>query len=163
MKTVIDLTHTIKPDMPLFPGSEPPVIEPVSTIAVESFLEHRLPISSHTGTHMDAPAHILPDGATLDAYDVGYFLGNGFCIDVTGLSSMAITLDSILFAIKHTKCRRSARACRCVFRRYINLCRFRCLLYVQLPEQFFQQCFAAMKFLPPVIAFRACNFHSQFG
>ena len=39
---VIDLTHTIQPDIPVFPGTEPPRIEQANTIAEHGFAEPRL-------------------------------------------------------------------------------------------------------------------------
>ena len=35
--TVIDLTHTIREDMPVYPGTEPPILSPGSTSAREGF------------------------------------------------------------------------------------------------------------------------------
>ena len=63
----IDLTHTIAPGMPVYPGTEPPVLSPGSTYARDGFRETRLTLFSHTGTHMDAPAHLFPDRTALDA------------------------------------------------------------------------------------------------
>lgn len=37
----------------------------------------------HTGTHLDAPKHVFADGKTLDDIDVGQFMGNGYCADVS--------------------------------------------------------------------------------
>lgn len=61
MKT-IDLTHTIEENMPVYPGTEPPKIVEATTVEVEGFAEKLLTLFSHTGTHMDAPAHMLKRG-----------------------------------------------------------------------------------------------------
>ena len=63
---VIDLTHTIKEGMPVFPGTEPPKLDAASTFEKDGFRETLLTMYSHTGTHMDAPAHVREDGITLD-------------------------------------------------------------------------------------------------
>ena len=81
---VIDLTHTIHPDIPVFPGTEPPRIEQANTIAEHGFAERRLTMFTHTGTHMDAPAHIMQDGPSLDMLEPGRFMGAGCVIDVRG-------------------------------------------------------------------------------
>jgi kynurenine formamidase len=39
-------------------------------------------MTSHTGTHMDAPAHLLPEGKTLDQYPVSHFRGKAVIINV---------------------------------------------------------------------------------
>ena len=93
--TVIDLTHTIKPGMPVYPGTEPPRIERANTIETDGFLEHKLTMYSHTGTHMDAPSHILKNGRTLDSYAADFFVGRASVIDVRDAEGRSITLESI--------------------------------------------------------------------
>ena len=55
----VDLTHIIHPDMPVYPGTEQPVFEAGTSLEIEGFLEKKISFFSHTGTHMDAPAHII--------------------------------------------------------------------------------------------------------
>ena len=52
---VIDLTHTITRDMPVYPGTDTPRLTPAGTYEDDGFKETRLQMSSHTGTHMDSP------------------------------------------------------------------------------------------------------------
>ena len=63
---VIDLTHTIKEDMPVYPGTETPTLTPVSVYEKDGFRESLLRMTTHTGTHMDPPAHLFP-GRSLSA------------------------------------------------------------------------------------------------
>lgn len=79
----IDLTHTIAPGMPVYPGTEPPVLSPGSTYARDGFRETRLILFSHTGTHMDAPAHLFPDRTALDALPASQFCGSALVVDCT--------------------------------------------------------------------------------
>lgn len=67
--------------MPVYPGTAQPSIERTNTLEPDGFLEHRLGMHTHTGTHMDAPAHILPGGATLDSYPAERFMGPAFMIE----------------------------------------------------------------------------------
>ena len=60
---IIDLTHTITPEMPMYPGSAAPSIKPTGSLTRDGFRETQLTIASHTGTHMDAPSHMLPRGS----------------------------------------------------------------------------------------------------
>jgi kynurenine formamidase len=85
MKT-IDLTHLIHPRMPVFPGTPQPELTTDYNVAEHGFMETRLNMLSHTGTHMDAPAHMLLNGITLDKMPVSTFLGNAVCIDLTGVT-----------------------------------------------------------------------------
>ena len=61
---VIDLTHTIREDMPVFPGTENVRLIPVNTYEKDGFKETLLEISTHTGTHMDPPAHVFAGRTT---------------------------------------------------------------------------------------------------
>jgi len=79
---ILDLTHLIEPGMPVFPGTEPPEIMEANTIKKDGFKEKKLSMYSHTGTHMDAPAHLFDGGKTLDQYDIGRFFGKAFLVDV---------------------------------------------------------------------------------
>ena len=86
------LSHLIEEEMPLFPGTEPPSVERIFSVDKDHFAETRLSFSSHTGTHMDAPAHMIPGGKTLDHYNPGSFSGPGALIDVTAFSGKEIPL-----------------------------------------------------------------------
>lgn len=78
---IIDLTHTIQENMPVYPGTEPPILAPANTYEQDGFRETRLSLFSHTGTHMDAPAHILPGRATLDVFPASQFAGKALVVD----------------------------------------------------------------------------------
>lgn len=82
---IIDLSHTIEESMPLFPGSKEPFIKEISNHKTDGYLEHYISYNSHTGTHVDAPAHILEKGKPLTQYSIADFIGKGSCIDVSNL------------------------------------------------------------------------------
>lgn len=84
---IIDLTHTISADMPVYPGTEPPVLATANTYEKDGFKETLLRLYSHTGTHMDAPHHIFPDRTALDEFDAAEFVGQGLVIDATNVPS----------------------------------------------------------------------------
>lgn len=71
--TAHELTHTIRNDMPVYPGTEQPRLTTACTIDQCGYRETLLHMFSHTGTHMDAPAHMLRDGTALDCYDAAKF------------------------------------------------------------------------------------------
>lgn len=50
---VTDLTHIIDTDMPVFPGTEPPIFELANTFEKDGFREAKITMYSHTGTHID--------------------------------------------------------------------------------------------------------------
>ncbi|MBP8640434.1 MAG: cyclase family protein [Oscillospiraceae bacterium] len=84
---VIDLTHTIIENMPVYPGTEPPKLSVPCTVEKDGFKETLLQLYSHTGTHMDAPAHLFENGATLDSFDASQFVGSALVIDCSVLKA----------------------------------------------------------------------------
>ena len=82
---VIDLTHTIREDMPVYPGTEPPKLQPASTYEKDGFQETLYTMFSHTGTHMDPPAHLFPGRTTLDQFDASHFVGRALVIHCADL------------------------------------------------------------------------------
>jgi arylformamidase len=90
-----DLSHTISPDMPYFPGTEPPVFSKPFTLASHGFAEQKITILTHSGTHMDAPAHIFEAGATLEQLGLPHFFGSAVTLDLTSLPAKAITMDAL--------------------------------------------------------------------
>lgn len=93
---VIDLTHTIQEGMPVYPGTEPPSLLPANSYEKDGFRETRLSMFSHTGTHMDPPAHLFAHRTTLDQMPAEQFIGKALVIDCRTLGEgEAITLDQL--------------------------------------------------------------------
>lgn len=93
---VIDLTHTIKENMPVYPGTGTPKLEPANTYEENGFRETLVSFYSHTGTHMDPPAHLFAGRTTLDAFPASQFLGRALVIDCTHLrEGEAITMKEL--------------------------------------------------------------------
>lgn len=92
---IIDLSHTIAPEMPVYPGDSPPVITSRAEINEDGFVEKSILFGSHTGTHIDAPAHIIPYAATLDRMPIHRFMGQASIIDLTGLEYPGINISSL--------------------------------------------------------------------
>lgn len=90
--TVIDLTHTIREDMPVYPGTEPPRLTTACTVSQCGYRETLLHMYSHTGTHMDAPAHMMDGAPTLDSFGPDRFVGRGYVLDCRGLARIPLDL-----------------------------------------------------------------------
>lgn len=84
---VIDLTQTICKDMPVFPGTAPARLEVANTFETDGFRETMFHITSHTGTHMDAPYHLFPEGTKLDEMPAEQFVGKALVIDCRDLQA----------------------------------------------------------------------------
>ncbi len=93
---VIDLTHVITPAMPVYPGTEPPVFEPANSYEKDGFKETRISMYTHTGTHIDPPAHLYPGRTTLDSFPAEQFIGKALVIDCRALKEgETITMDCL--------------------------------------------------------------------
>ena len=92
----IDLSHTLAPGMPYFPGTEPTVFSRPFTLASHGFAEQKITMLTHSGTHMDAPAHILEAGPTLEQLGLPHFIGQAAVLHVGGLPGSTITINDLL-------------------------------------------------------------------
>ena len=93
---VIDLTHVISEEMPVYPGTEKPKLQQANTYEKDGFKETLMTMYSHTGTHMDPPNHLFADRTTLDAFPVSQFVGKALVIDCRDLKEgETITIDRI--------------------------------------------------------------------
>lgn len=93
---IIDLTHTLTEKITVYPGTDQPSLKIICNHEFDGFKETALTLTSHTGTHMDAPNHIFTDGITLDLISVEQFVGKGLVIDCSDLTEgQKITLDRI--------------------------------------------------------------------
>jgi len=109
---IIDLSHTIHPDIPVYPGTEPPSITQANSIVQDGFAEIKIAMYSHTATHIDAPCHILPGEKSLDQFPVSHFIGPAVLIDVRGKTETEIGVEQLkpyvdqlehaAFALLHT-------------------------------------------------------------
>lgn len=82
---IIDLTHIITEDMPMYPGTGAPSLRTAYSHVEHGFKETLISLYSHTGTHLDAPAHLYADGLTLDEFPVEQFAGKALVVDCRGL------------------------------------------------------------------------------
>ncbi|GAB3035278.1 cyclase family protein [Natronobiforma cellulositropha] len=69
---IYDLTQPLESGMPVYPGTEPASVEPTASVAADGYRTTRLDLDSHTGTHVDAPAHMSP-GPSLSALPLETF------------------------------------------------------------------------------------------
>lgn len=92
---IIDLSHTINPDMPVYPGTEPPSFTVVYEIERFGFQERKMTFYSHTGTHVDAPAHMIPGAVSVDRFPIDAFVGSACALDLTALAGSHIEVSDL--------------------------------------------------------------------
>ncbi len=73
---IIDISQEIRPDMTVYPGDPSFQSRPSSSFRHGDICEvSELTIGSHCGTHIDAPLHMIPGGATLETMPLDCFIG----------------------------------------------------------------------------------------
>lgn len=89
MRKVIDLTHTIRAGMPVWPGDVP--VEFIKTAAIheKGYNNTRISMGAHTGTHMDSPHHVMLDDRGIDAYPMDSLVGWAEVLDMGELAPLS--------------------------------------------------------------------------
>jgi len=73
---IIDISQEIREDMTVYPGDPLFRSHPSSSFKHGDICEvSELTIGSHCGTHIDAPLHMIPGGATLESMPLDAFIG----------------------------------------------------------------------------------------
>lgn len=78
----IDLTLPVEPGMLSFPGYPAFESEVLRTYERNGHLSHGFTTTTHTGTHVDAPAHYIEGGTTVDALDLETLVGPATVLDL---------------------------------------------------------------------------------
>ncbi len=90
MSRLIDISVPLHPALPLWPGSKPVHIERVMNLADgDAANVSQLYIDVHSGTHIDAPLHFLPKGASTDEIPLDKLIGPCWVADFTGKKCIA--------------------------------------------------------------------------
>ena len=101
---VIDLTLTVSRKLPTFPGSPRPNFIPWENIKEDGYNLELLFLSSHTGTHMDAPHHFLEKGAKIHEISLEKLVSEAVLIKSKKKGGELITKTDIQkFEKKHGK------------------------------------------------------------
>ncbi|MFB6177508.1 MAG: cyclase family protein [Halobaculum sp.] len=88
-RSVQDLSHQITDGMPTFPGDPEVTVASATDFETDGYRVTRLGCGSHTGTHVDAPAHTESDGKTLDEFDLDRFVSETIRVDCRDLGARA--------------------------------------------------------------------------
>jgi arylformamidase len=80
---IYDVTLTISPTLPVWPGDPPVDLQRVSKMEEGAICNvTRMNISVHTGTHVDAPYHFLAKGKTVETLDLKTLTGRAYVVDL---------------------------------------------------------------------------------
>jgi len=101
---IIDLTLTVSDKIPTFPGSPQPSFIPWENVKEDGYNLELLFLSTHTGTHMDAPFHFLEKGAKIHEISLKKLVSEAVLIKSKKKDGESITkIDIQKFEKKHGK------------------------------------------------------------
>ena len=100
----IDLTLPISEKIPTFPGSPQPIFIQWENIKDDGYNLELLFLSSHTGTHLDAPYHFLEKGKKIHEISLKRLIINAILVKIRKRGDQPITKTDIQkFEKKHGK------------------------------------------------------------
>lgn len=88
--TWTDLTRAVRTGMPVYPGDPAVHLAPARRLADDGVAVTHLSLGSHTGTHVDAPAHLVPGGRTVDRLRLDELTGETLVLGFEGLPADAV-------------------------------------------------------------------------
>jgi arylformamidase len=72
----LDISLPVSPELPVWPGDPPIIFQRYRSISQgNASNDTRLACSAHAGTHVDAPAHFLEKGATIEQLPLDILIG----------------------------------------------------------------------------------------
>lgn len=98
---IYDISLTLSPNLPVWPGDPAFQVEKVAEIGKDSDADvSALWMSAHTGTHVDAPAHFIAGAATVESLDLSVLVGSALVVSIPGEVSRidAETIEDLLQA-----------------------------------------------------------------
>lgn len=87
-RRIVDLSHPVREGMTTYPRPwhVRAGLERLATVKTTGRAASRLTIGTHTGTHVDAPAHFLEGGATIESLDLDVLVGPCRVLDLSALA-----------------------------------------------------------------------------
>nr|WP_048148563.1 cyclase family protein [Palaeococcus ferrophilus] len=81
---IVDLSVAIEDGMSVYPGDPEVKIREWASIGRDGYFMNTISMGEHTGTHVDAPAHFVEGGKTVDELPLERFTGPGKVVRVEG-------------------------------------------------------------------------------
>ncbi len=91
---IIDISWPIQQEMTEYKNNKSVVIKSVKTMQEDGVRSAYVCLNNHTGTHVDAPAHFLPHGSSIDMIPLSALIGTCQVIDSMHLEEK-ITADDL--------------------------------------------------------------------
>lgn len=97
----LDLTLTVSERIPMFPGSPQPIFIEWAKLREDKYNLEMIFLSTHTGTHVDAPYHFVKRGKKIHQIEPGRFLRDTVLIRVKSGQDYITKSDITKFEKRH--------------------------------------------------------------
>ena len=87
-RRVVDLSHSISPDIPIWPGDPAVEFQVVSDLAEQDYFLRRFSMGEHSGTHLAAPSTYCDDGIDPDGIPAESLVAPAVVIDARAPASL---------------------------------------------------------------------------
>ncbi|MBI2906096.1 MAG: cyclase family protein [Chloroflexi bacterium] len=85
-----DISIPLSPRTPTFPGDTGVSVDPFHRLSWgDGYDSSQLTLSTHSGTHIDPPAHLLPEGATIDQLPLDALMGKAWVAQIASPVSIS--------------------------------------------------------------------------
>jgi len=100
---IIDLTQTIRQEMHTFDAHVKPLTIPWTKMDIHGYESELIFMSTHTGTHMDAPYHFDLAGKSIDKIPVDAFVADATLLNIKKGAKGYVTKDDIVSCEKRVR------------------------------------------------------------
>lgn len=98
---IYDISMTIKEDMQVYKNKpeKKPVFQNTANHNIGTSYETKITMDLHTGTHIDAPLHMVKDGPTMEMYNIENYVTKAKVFDLTEIEEKITKADLTQFEI----------------------------------------------------------------
>lgn len=93
---VVDLSLKISKSLKVFPGSPQPTFVPWSTFTAQGYDSEAIFMSTHTGTHMDAPSHFVAGRPSIDVIPPRRFVSEAVLVKINKKPNQLIEAEELI-------------------------------------------------------------------
>ena len=97
---IVDISWSIDAAMTAYKDKKMVNVEQIKSFEMHSVRESSLRLGAHTGTHIDAPAHFLVDGATIEHTPLSATVGPCVVLDLMHVDEAITKEDLVACSIK---------------------------------------------------------------
>ena len=100
---IVDLSQYYEDGMPVFPGLPDPSFKPIAKVENDGYAMSEYHLLNHIGTHVDAPAHQIAGGDTLDEIPLERLVTEAVTIDVSQRSPGPIPREELASELERVR------------------------------------------------------------